>query len=108
MSPSPDSTSPESSSIQPSSLILDLDQHLHRQALLESIQFLESLSHLSIPEPAQSLCQQAILRLTHLALHCRTHSETRQAIRLLHRHAQTQLARALERQAAQRPPLSLM
>lgn len=93
---------------QTTPLVLDLDQHLHRTALLEAIQFLDSLIHSHsrspIPEYALHLVLQANLRLTYLALHCRTHSETHSEIRSLHRNYQSQLAVRLEQAHSLRPP----
>ena len=94
--------SPENS-LSPTPLILDLDQHLHRQALLESIQFLSTLYSTlsSSQESPRSLCRQALLRLTYLAIHLRTQSETQSELRSLHRMCQRDLASALERQQSQ-------
>src|SRR6478736_3343904 len=93
----PSSSSPPS---QTSELILDLDQHLHRQALLESIQFLQTCSQFPTSSRADllNLIDQSLLRLTYLALHCRTDSSIRSEIRSLHRQCQHRLALTLERQ----------
>jgi hypothetical protein len=88
------------SHFQPSPLILDLDQAMHRSALLESIQYLESLvSILSSSQTSElRLTHQALLRLTYLAIHCRTSSDTQSAIQSLHRESQHHLAQTLEHQ----------
>lgn len=93
--------SPENSP-SPTPLILDLDQHLHRQALLEAIQFLSILySSLSTgQEQSRHLTRQALLRLTYLGIHLRTQSEIHSEIRSLHRMCQQDLARALEAQTS--------
>lgn len=86
----------------PTPLILDLDQHLHRSALLESIRLLDYLIS-SLPPSLTShvsLAHQISLRLTYLALHCRTDSDIQSEIRSLHRHSLHHLARCLEFQAS--------
>ncbi len=90
-------TSPEPS---PTPLILDLDQHLHRSALLEAIQLLDCLIRSLSPESVSIRfhAQQVQLRLTYLALHCRTSSEIQSEIRSLHRMAHRDLALSLESQ----------
>ena len=92
----------DSSTPQTTPLILDLDQHLHRSALLESIQLLDGLiCSLSISQELERLlCRQILLRLTYLAIHLRTQSETHSETLRLHRENQRELARLLERQTS--------
>lgn len=87
--------------VQTSELIIDLDQHLNRQALLEAIHFLSLSGQTSNLSECRNLIAQAQLRLTYLALQCRTSSEIRSEILSLNRHCQHHLARTLERQQFQ-------
>lgn len=85
----------------PTPLVLDLDQHLHRSALLESIRFLELLNLEIEPSrvSARNLIAAALLRLTYLAIHLRIHSEIRSEILSLHRSALRHLSQTLQTQS---------
>lgn len=94
----------ESILVSSTPLILDLDQHLHREALLEAIRSLQILSgYLTLGSDPHYLTQKALVRLTYLALHCQMSSEIHSEIRLLHRESQRLLAQTLQSQTISGP-----
>lgn len=78
--------------IQPSSLVLDLDQSLQRQALLEAVQLLSSIRRSSsCPVSIRSALASAQLRLVYLAIHLRYPAQEEAQLQSLNRALQLEL-----------------